>query len=774
MLTVLIILYALALLWITLRRRAWLLDALIPGLLALFTVAFFWRLVSADVFSPADGGDLGSFLYPTYSFIQDSLKNGAWPLWNPHIYSGVPFVAEIQSGIHYPPYLLRFLLGPDLQYTDMQWLSMLHICWAGVTTYLLVRGLGLWRMPALLAAVAFMFSDLFIIHFGNLNLIAVATWLPLALLGVHHTLAGRGIRWALGAGLALGIGALAGHIQMTLYSLMAVALWVGLWLILTRGDSENGRWRRATAALLIPAAITLGLLAPILLPGFEMAGLSARSEWRYAESVGFSLSPAQLIGLLIPGFFGRGPQFHWGLWPRVEVGYVGILTLVLALVGIAMRRRRSTWILVGLAAASLAFSLGIYAALHGWLTWLLPGLEQLRAPARFIFLFDLALAVLAATGLQALMETWTESDRANFQLAWRPLRSLLFIAVAVGAPVTYAVLLLSQNADPALHLRASISTIAIGHFLLLFLASLALLLARRQNWIRPDLLAVLAVALLLLDLASLGANNDIAETDPSSGYDHPALVDYLRADPDHFRIDHRTGIDQLWQPDTALLHGLEDTWGVVNPLTLVYYADYLEATASRSSDLYALLNVKYVLARKDVVLDWDVWELAFDADPVLNLYLNRRFQPRTFLLGRASVVPDLPAAQAAIGAAAFQPLVEAVLEGGEQQNGSGGSAQVVSSSANSLAIRTDSAAPGTLLISQTWYPGWQASIDDGPWQPVLRANAALQAVQLPAGVHDVQLRFRSTRYTLGLIIAGITLLIVLGLWLRAGRQTHAG
>ena len=150
-----------------------------------------------------------------------------WPLWNPHIYSGVPFVGEVQSGIHYPPHLLRFLLGGELAYTDMQWLAMLHIWWAGVTTYFLTKGLGLRRAPAIFAAIAFMFSDLFILHFGNLNLIAVVSWLPLALLGVHRTLEGGGWRPALGAGLVLGIAALAGHVQMTLFSLMAVALWAG-------------------------------------------------------------------------------------------------------------------------------------------------------------------------------------------------------------------------------------------------------------------------------------------------------------------------------------------------------------------------------------------------------------------------------------------------------------------------------------------------------------------------------------------------------------------
>ncbi|NOZ71639.1 MAG: hypothetical protein GXP38_06960, partial [Chloroflexi bacterium] len=295
MLFILILLYLVVLAWSFWRRRSYLPDILAIGALAVFTLAFFWRLVSGDAFSPADGGDLGSFLYPTYRFIQRSLQMGVWPLWNPHIYSGTPFTAEIQSGILYPPHLLRFLVGTTLRYQDMQALSMLHIWWAGTTTYLLARGLRLYRLPALLAAVAFMFSDLFLVHFGNLNLIAVASWIPLALLGIHRSLENNSLRAALAAGLALGIGSLAGHIQMTLFGLMAVGLWVGMWLLL-----ERKRWRtlwpRALQSVLVPTAVTLGLIMPLLLPGLELARLSERSAWQYVQSVGFSLSPAQLIG----------------------------------------------------------------------------------------------------------------------------------------------------------------------------------------------------------------------------------------------------------------------------------------------------------------------------------------------------------------------------------------------------------------------------------------------------------------------------------------------
>ena len=760
MIIVLLLLYLLVLLLVRWQRPAWLPDALMPGLFALMVIAFFWRLVSGDVFMPADGGDLGSFLYPTYHFIQQSLKAGVWPLWNPHIYSGVPFSAEVQSGIFYPPHLLRFLLGSEIAYRDMEWLVMGHIWWAGVTLYALARGLRFNRYAAVLAGVAFMFSDLFIIHFGNLNLIAVAAWLPLVLLGVHRYLDGGSLRWALAAGLALGVGSLVGHIQMTLYSLMAAGLWAGFWLL---ADYRRWRqnWLRAVLAALIPAAVGIGIMAPMLLPGLEIASYTERSAWGYAQTVGYSLSPAQLIGMIIPGFFGRSPAMHWGLWPRVEMGYIGVLTLILALVGILLRRDRLGWILVGLAAMALAFSLGIYSVVHGWFTWLLPGLDQLRAPARFIFVFDLAIALLAGRGLQAMMDAWTQEEAGLLQGVWRFLRTLLIITLAVGVPLIYITLLLTRDGNPDLHLRASIITIAVMHFLLLLAAGLGLFFFRKQRWISGRAFAVLAILLVFLDLASLGAYNDISEKDPTATFTRPPILDFLRADADLYRIDARTDIDALWQPDAALLHGLDDVWGVANPLTLAAYQRYWNSMDSRSSDKYALLNVKYLLGKKDVPLDWDVWELAFDGDPELNVYRNRRFQPRLRMLGRARSEADSEAAFATLHDPTFQPLMEAVVEGGETMDGPPGSAHIESWRTNQVVVRTSSAHPATLLIVQAWYPGWQAQVDGGPWQPALRADGAFQAVQLPAGHHLVTLRFRSLRQLWGGFIALLTLLVVI-------------
>ena len=127
---------------------------------------------------------------------------------------------------------------------------MAHIWFAGAGMYLLLaRGLRVRRVAALAAALAFMFSDGFITHFGNLNLNAVASWLP----WVFWAYAG-GWKWAkrrMGewpdgragdpqfaicdspslAGILLAVATLAGHIQATLFIMLALAIYTALWLL---------------------------------------------------------------------------------------------------------------------------------------------------------------------------------------------------------------------------------------------------------------------------------------------------------------------------------------------------------------------------------------------------------------------------------------------------------------------------------------------------------------------------------------------------------------
>ena len=351
----------------------------------------------------------------------------------------------------------------------------------------------------------------------------------------------------------LGVATLAGHIQATLFIVMALAIYTGLWLWLNRDEPQPGR--RAVyglVSLFTCFLVSLLLAAPILLPAFQLTSHTARAGWDYTQAAGYSLAPAQWIGWLIPGFFGRGPQFHWGAWPRVEVGYIGILPLILAGLALALRRERRTWAWTGLAGITFVLALGIYAIPHGWLT-LLPGFGQLRAPARLVLLTDFALAALAAIGLDAALRPLEGAARAAFEKVWRIVAYATAAVLAIGVPLAYVALLLVQDREPAIELRVSITLIAVLSFAGLLLASLLWLSARRGNWARATTLGWLAAGLVLLDLASLGAYQDLGGKNPSLGFEQPAIAGYLAGQAGGpYRIDTRTDIESLWQPDTAL------------------------------------------------------------------------------------------------------------------------------------------------------------------------------------------------------------------------------
>jgi hypothetical protein len=634
-------------------------DGLAIGGIGAATAGFFWRLLAGQVWMPAGGGDLAQFLYPTYTFAAEWWRRGIIPLWNPHLFAGAPFVGDPQSGIFYPLNLLTFLISAPLTFRDLEYLSVLHFFIAGAGMYAFLRWskFAVRRSPfamsngelqisipaALAGALAFEFSDLFITHFGNLNLIAVVAWLPLVLLFYRRAVTDRRASFAAMAGILLALAFHAGHIQSFLFIVFALVLFA-LWHATDEGrtmrDERALVFRHSSLVyLVLVAVVAVGLAAPALLPSIEFTQHTVRAAYSYEQAAQYSLPPAQLIGLFVPGFFGRGPQNAWGPWARVEVGYIGILPILLALLGLVLRRDAPARFFGALALVGLALALGGYAILHGWLYELVPGFGQLRAPARFIVLMDFALATLAAFGFDVLLRALPRaSERAFKRIVRAAPFAFLLIALPAGA-LAYAILILGQGQDPVLFARIAHATNALAFFILLLALATALLLARATRFFRPRVWAVLALALIFFDLFSLGAYVDASTDDPTRVFEHPDAVAFFKSDGALFRIDPRgTGVDNVWLPDASILYGLFDVNGD-NPLVLADFERYWEALGSRSSRAYDLLNAKYLIARKSAPVDRAKFTLAFE-DAAFNIYENTRVLPRAFVVSDVRVVPN--------------------------------------------------------------------------------------------------------------------------------------
>ncbi len=769
-------------------------DLLAGTFLGLLVLGFFWRTVTGEVYQPADGGDLVSFLFPTYRFAAGQIHQGRLPLWNPYLYGGSPFISDIQAGLFYPPNLFLFLLWPDFPYPALQWLALAHLFWAGLGMYVLVRSVDLGptrlsRLAALFAALAFALSDPFLIHLGNLNLIAVLSWLPWVLAAFQAALRRRDLRWAMVAAGLFAVANYAGHIQSSYYIALALLLYAAIWAGWewwgaedTPGPHKGGRGWFPLACLAGTGVVTGLLTAPILLPGLELSRYTERSLFTYQDTVAFSLAPTQLIGLITPGFFGRGPALHWSLWDRVELPYLGVAALLTVVAGYCLaaprvRRRLMPWLVMAL--FGLVTALGIYAILHGWLTLLLPGFGQFRAPARALILWSLGGAVLAAVGLDAV-RTWPDRPRDDLAageaagLLDGVLRGGALILLGILLPLSYLALLLTQE-NETVFLRASVAGLALVWAGIFWGGTWFLMGARRRGWISGPAFALAMVGLLFFDLAATGAYTDISPQDPTVGFQHPEIVDFLRQDEGLFRIDTRTDIADRWQPDAAALHGLQDVGGVANPLVLRHWTLLWESLGGRHTRLYDMLNVKYVLARADTPLPEGKFEPVFTAPRDLILYRNRHFLPRAWLVHRAVVVPEEALGRSMLQQPDFDPTQTVLLhdKGAPALDASPGGAEQVTVTAygpNEIWLSVQATAPAYLLLSEVWYPGWQATVNGEP-ATIYRANLALRAVAVPVGESTVVLRFVPATWRWGIALFGLGLvLLVAGSlpWMRPG------
>jgi len=770
--------------------RIWDLKSDIAALCILFLVilAFFWPLVFADQWIPRGGGDLVSFLWPVYRFAARSLRAGVIPLWNPHLYSGAPFVADNQSGVFYPINLLTFALFGEPSYAVMEALVVFHIWLAGANMFSLARGLGLRRPAALVGGIAFALSDLFVTHIGNLNLNATAAYLPLLLLLAHCALTRRSPGRAAGAGVVLAVAALAGHGQVLLSLALTLVLYL-LYRLAVDWQGGSGEdcpyWRHGLRTLGLAAlivAVGVGGAALTLLPAREMASHTGRGHLSYEEATRYSLPPQALIGLLAPGFYGRGPAGFWGPWDRVEVGYVGVATLVLAAVGVGIAASRQPLAVRGskgaevlgsrgageqggwggrssegfpagffvvLVVLGFLLAMGRYTPFYGLLYRYVPAFDQVRVPARLILLADLGLAALAAYGLDRLLRL-RKSQRTSE--VWVGLGALIAggILLAVGLPQARTV----PPPDRVPQATASVIIAAV----LLGLSGLLVWLAR---WHRGA--AWLLLPLLAADLIGLGATLEAEPNDPTLGFRHEDVVAFLRRDPNLFRIEGTAG---AWQPDAALVHGLYDIGGVYNPLGLAPYQAYRWAVGERGAPLYNLLGVKYVLADKGRPPGDERLVPVYTANREIDVYLNTAALPRALLVYRSQVVPDHTAAWQAIHAPEFDPTQTVILEQGEPlaADPAHGERHIafVRYGLNEVELAVRTPVSAYLVLSDVYYPGWRAEVDGVPTE-VLRADYVFRAVLLPPGEHTVRMEFAPWIWRVGLAVSAVTW-AGLGIW----------
>ncbi len=756
-------------------------DALCLVSLLLLAGVFFWPVTTGLGYIPRGGGDLASFLWPTYSYAAAAYTSGRVPLWNPTLYAGAPFAADPQTTTFYPPNLITYLLVPGFPYRALELLVVGHVWLAGAGLYALVRlwlGPGSERWPALAGAVALMFCDVFVIHVGNYNIIAAAAWLPWAQVGLHQAGVHARARDRALAALALALSALAGHAQLTVMVWAAAGLYAVCGLVEAWG--RNPRAGMAYALSTLASFVGAALLAAVaLLPAVELQTYTARAALRYDQASEFSLPWAGLAGLFSPLLLGRGSGDFWAPWPRVEAGYVGVPTLLLAGLAVSMAlaslgrgRTRSPvadpspaggrdlraviGYLAVLAVFGLLLALGPNTPFHGWVYDTVSVFRGLRVPARFIFLTDFALAGLAAIGLHLLVG----ASRRHW---WG---SVAVVGLVGGAAMAYGFAAANAAAGGA---RTPWLGLAVAGGLG---AVTAVLGDAARHHLRGRWRGAIWLV-LVADLVAQGAWVEVDVVDPTAGYQHPSALGFLTSRDPPTRVDV---VAMAMAPDAGARFGFDDMEGIYNPLGLAAMQTYRDTLGPRGSARYDFLAVQWVVADKDQppAADPDIVPV-FNDDPKLDVYLNTAAQPRVTV--RGTVVPAgagqalerlLDPAFDITTAAVIEPL--AALPNGEAgalplpaMGSSAGDGHVLALERydpEAIRVRVATPGPAWLLVADGWYPGWRATVNGAP-TPIYRANLAFRAVPLTAaGEHVVEMAFLPASQVWGALLSLLGLVVL--------------
>jgi hypothetical protein len=683
-------------------------------------------------FYSGDGSDLIPYIYGSKLLLYQTFQEvREIPLWNPYIMFGQPIVGNLQFALFYPLNIVFLLLS----FFNALWVyQAIHMAIAGLGAYLLARHAGCKKNGSMISGCLYMFNGriLYYINAGWLGYFTSICWLPLFVLTSILVLERKERHFPLAFGIVFAMTLLSGTPQ---YAFMGFCLLLvkGIWQIFLP-QSVNDRLS-LLYRLLLSGLISFLLISVQLFPALEQTYLSSRIFFDSSSSIHgfhFDWSMKQWFRILFRPEFLRH-DFAWEL-----CAYIGIGGMVLSFLGLIVSKKYFQYVLIwGL--IPWLFSMGAALPPFDLLLKNIPGMAMLTSPSRYFIFSILILCVFAGSGFEYL-----------FDIANRKRNTYLFFSIAGFGLFFSGFLILPYAQDPAI-----LNVRYFGAMICFFL------LTGLYFWKRIQFVQIILICWLIADPILVASNGIL------TGYhkkdlkpplkiiqaikEHPGPVRIASIQPVNLRayrltplgdwifIQNKIGRAGGYEPLAMLntLHFLTQLDGTL-PISETMWAFRLFDFAR--PDLYDLAGITHLITFKPIrnprlkFKTRDTFTMpnfcgGWWREKPVYLYENVNVLPRAFFVAEGSKGGIIPVGM-----------------------------KYVSPDRRYIYIHTKQ--PGTIIISESFHPGWIAVEKDKPI-PLKPFLNTFISCHLPAGEHEIRLEFAPQSFGLGLHFTQTGLFLIL-------------
>jgi hypothetical protein len=643
-------------------------------------------------------------------------QHGEVAYWHGDGLLGSPWLGNPQSALFYPPHWLFFFANVA---ACISWMTVGHHWFAGLGVYFLCRRQQVSWSGAMVAGVCFAGAPFLIAQTaeGHSTQVFLISWAPWAFLVYDHLRTGLRNAWALMA-LVLATAFFCGHVQEVYYLVLILSCLILTDMMLRSAGSSPPlvlakHWFMAGVA-------TVGLVAIELGPNWVYTKFGVRAQGLDAQAAGrISVNTRNFIQLLDPFSLGdatnyQGPgQYFWE-----TLCCFGVAPLALAVIGVILARNRwaaTRWAVI--AALSLLFAMGgdtpLFPAMHRFV----PGVALFRSPSRALFFTSLAIAMLSGVGWDSVRSRLASISALRPVARWSTIAALFvcscelsYYANAMLATVPPSGLRSDSPVAASLLKERNVGRVLVQQELLSDREAWAVGIEKLRRYEPVPLARAFAI------MASLAPTRNIAQE--VTGFGPLDLTAYQKPLLDMLGVTHVVLASQ--QP------GEIPGWEVV---------------------------ARGVLTEEVVLRGRQPRTAAYV------IYRNPSAFPRAFVLGRSKLIGSQSTAAVM---ATLEPkqevlLSEDVLPPGPRQ--SFAPADVTRRTPNRVVVDATLSEPGYLVLSDTYYPGWRATVDGAP-HDIAPANLGLRSIPLGAGEHHVVLQYSPPGFAIGAVVSLLSAAVV--------------